>query len=194
MEQTKNAVLNSWDFIKNEYLIPVIDSSKATEAVGKLDLVGFKSNHVPSFLGVLAGGVCVGASALVIPDDLFKNECSIFYQKLCKYCDEMNISESELYNRAKVSRAVFSNIRSMSKKPYFPSKLTIMCLCIALHLELKKTQELLAILGYSLSNNIIIDKVVAWCLEHHDLDFDVDSINDVIYEKTDGKYCLIKAS
>ena len=70
-----------------------------------------------------------------------------------------------------------------TKENYVPGKITVLALCIALKLTLKQTQEMLWLVGYSLSNNIKTDKIIAWCLEHTEYDCTVENINDIIYDK-----------
>ena len=129
-----------------------------------------------------------------LPADLFADECAKFYKKICIYCDAKKIDENDLYKQARVSRAVFSKIRCMDSKPYRPSKQTIICLCIALQLSLPEAQEMLRTMGYTLSNAIIIDKVVAWCMEQEDLVYSVDSINGFLFDRTNGEVMLIRDS
>lgn len=184
-------LLDAWNYIEKEYTIPQFG-----KAVG-----GACAASALKFTPILGGAV--GAFGKIgslfekkekeMPDDLFKNECALFYKKLCQYCDMKNISESDLYNSAKISRQIFSNIRSMGKKPYTPSKITVVCICIALQLKLEEAQEMLAILGFTLSDKIITDKVVSYCLQN-ELGYSVDAINDVIYERTNGQHCLIKVA
>ena len=121
-----------------------------------------------------------------VPDDVLNVEDRKFYELICQYCDERNITEPELYNRAGLSRAIYSKIRNMGAKgnTYKPSKETVLQLCIAFPLSVPQTQELLWLVGYTLSNNIVVDKIIAWCLAHKEkYHFTVNSINDIIYEK-----------
>ena len=64
---------------------------------------------------------------------------------------------------------------------YRPSKSTIICLCLALNLNLKQTQELLNKAGYMLSNDIFIDKIVAYCIEANF--FNIYEIESLLSEK-----------
>ena len=87
------------------------------------------------------------------------------YSDILSYCNQNNIDEVDLYNKAFVSKTVFSKIRSMKATGYKPSKSTIICLCLALNLNLRETQALLNKAGYMLSNDIFVDKVVSYCIE-----------------------------
>ncbi|MBR1419743.1 MAG: hypothetical protein IJ575_01590 [Selenomonadaceae bacterium] len=100
-----------------------------------------------------------------IPNFKNKIDRSKFYDEICRYRDEKKISESKLYNSAGISRAIFSNIRNMRSTNYTPSKPTVLALCIKLKLNLEQSQDLLALVGYCLSNNSIEDKIIAYCIK-----------------------------
>lgn len=129
-----------------------------------------------------------------IPDDLLVDNKTLFYKAICEKCDEKNITESQLYNDARISRAVFSKIRGMgSKSDYIPKKNTVIQLCIALELSFSDAQKLMALVGYTLSDTIPVDKIVSYCLEHNEFAWYVSDLNDVIFEKT-GESPFIKAA
>ena len=110
-----------------------------------------------------------------------KEENLDIYGDIVSYCIEKNIDEVTLYTKAFVSKAGFSKIRSMKTTGYRPSKSTIICLCLALNLNLKQTQELLNKAGYMLSNDIFIDKIVAYCIEANF--FNIYDIESLLSEK-----------
>ena len=110
-----------------------------------------------------------------------KEENLDIYGDIVSYCIEKNIDEVTLYTKAFVSKAGFSKIRSMKTTGYRPSKSTIICLCLALNLNLKQTQELLNKAGYMLSNDIFIDKIVAYCIEANF--FNIYDIKSLLSEK-----------
>lgn len=111
--------------------------------------------------------------------------CDI-YPSIIKYCEEKDIAENELYKKAHVSKTVFSKIRSMKDTGYKPGKSTILCLCLALELNNKETEAMLNIAGYSLSDDIIADKIVSYCISKRY--YDVYDIENLILEKTGGAY------
>lgn len=111
-----------------------------------------------------------------------KDEREYFYQKIIQYCDEKGIDEVDMYKKAGLNRSIFSKIRSMGKTGYTPSKSTVICICLALKLSLEESVELLQIVGYTLSDKMIVDKIIGWCIVHNQ--FDVFKIDDLIYEKT----------
>ncbi len=117
-----------------------------------------------------------------------KDERIYFYDKIIYYCHQKNIDEVDLYKKANLTRSIFSKIRSMNKTTYIPSKATVLSICLALNLSLNETQEMLNIVGYSLSDKIITDKIISWCIVHHE--YDIDDINNFIYEKTDKSYFI----
>ena len=189
MNEASNKLREKFTYIANEYQIP-FSSIVAVRGVATAAVV--TSMSVPFFLGAVFCGsdakkkdVKKKLTSSDVPDDLLSINREKFYQMLCKHCDQLGYSEVQLYDKACVSKAVYSNIRSMSVKgkTYVPSKHTVMCLCIALHLSVSQAQEMLNLVGYSFSNNVVIDKIIAWCLEQTTLDYDVRTINDVIYEK-----------
>lgn len=120
-----------------------------------------------------------------IPEDVLSIRRDKFYTLLSKYIKEKGYSETELRRKSGVSVAVYHNIRHMPKtSEYNPTKITVLALCIALHLTVPQTQELLGLLGYSLSANLQFDKIISWCLEQRKYDYDVGTINGVIFEIT----------
>lgn len=76
----------------------------------------------------------------------------------------------------------------MKKTGYKPQKSTVLCLCLVLKLSLAETLDMLQILGYTLSNDIMVDKIVAWCLEQNQ--YELEAIDEIIKEN-DGEYMLI---
>ena len=119
---------------------------------------------------------------------IFEKTVPDIYSLIIKYSNRINIEEPELYKKAWIQRAGFSKIRSMKKTGYKPQKSTVLCLCLALKLSLAETLDMLQILGYTLSNDIMVDKIVAWCLEQNQYELEV--IDEIIKEN-DGEYNLI---
>ena len=46
---------------------------------------------------------------------------------------------------------------------------------------MNETQEMLNIVGYSLSDKMVTDKIISWCIVHNE--YNIDDINNFIYEK-----------
>lgn len=87
-----------------------------------------------------------------------------------------------------VTSQTLSKIRNMDIRPYAPGKETIVALCLALQLSLLEAQELLAIAGFTLSNEFLIDQIIAFCLEAGY--YDIYNINVFIYAKTGKNYLM----
>ena len=117
-----------------------------------------------------------------------KDEKNYFYDKIIYYCHQKNIDEVDLYKKANLTRSIFSKIRSINKTTYTPSKATILSICLALNLSLNETQEMLNIVGYSLSDKMVTDKIISWCIVHNE--YNIDDINNFIYEKTNKSYFI----
>ncbi len=115
----------------------------------------------------------------------FSNTCDL-YPAIIKHCRKKNIEETTLYKKAHVSKTVFSKIRSMKTTKYKPGKNTVICLCLALELNGSKTSDMLGIIGYSLSNAIVADKIVSYCISKEY--YDVYEIENLILEKTGASY------
>lgn len=115
----------------------------------------------------------------------FSNTCDL-YPAIIKYCRKKNIEETTLYKKAHVSKTVFSKIRSMNTTKYKPGKNTVICLCLALELNGSETSDMLGIIGYSLSNAIVADKIVSYCISKQY--YDIYEIENLILEKTGAPY------
>lgn len=143
------------------------------------------SRHV-----LVSGAVCapplLSLNAIKNIVKSFPNTSCDLYPSIIKYCEEKDIAENKLYKKAHVSKTVFSKIRSMKDTGYKPSKSTILCLCLALELNNKETEEMLNIAGYSLSDDIIAEKIVSYCISKRY--YDVYDIENLILEKTGGVY------
>lgn len=107
------------------------------------------------------------------------------YDYIIMYCEQKHFEkESDLYKKACVNAKTFAKIRNNET----PSKLTLLRICLALELSLTQTQEMLNVAGYSLSNNNIIDKIIAFCLNEEVLN--IDRIEDYIFEMTGQSYLI----
>ena len=116
-----------------------------------------------------------------IPAEVIVVQRNKFLTLLNQYREQKGYSEKELRQKSLVTVAVYHNIRHMPETTeYNPTKITVLALCIALHLTLNQAQELLGLLGYSLSKNLPVDRIVAWCLEHQNYNYDVMAVNTVI--------------
>lgn len=150
------------------------------------------------FAGAGKGVVKNTTKSIPIPADFDrwidqeKDERGDFYKKIAEYCEKKNIDEVDMYKKARLNRSIFSKIRGMGRTGYLPSKSTVVCICLALELSLQESIELLGIVGYSLSDKMIIDKIVGWCIKNNQ--FDIFKINNLIYDKTGESYFSLNFS
>lgn len=75
-----------------------------------------------------------------------------------------DLSETEIYKTANIDRRLFSKIRSDSE--YHPQKQTILPLIIALHLNIKEAEDLLARAGFAFSPTNRTDIIYKFCIEN----------------------------
>ena len=101
-----------------------------------------------------------------------------FSRTLMNFIDEHGLKDSDVYNKAGISRQLFSKIRIHEN--YKPTKSTIFLFALAMKLNLEETKELLASAGYSLSHSFRQDLILEFLISKgiHDISF----INDVLYE------------
>lgn len=86
-----------------------------------------------------------------------------FSTKLLKYIDRTGLTDSEIYKRAGIDRRHFSKIRC--DKNYKPKKSTAIALCLALRLNIRESEELIGLSGYTLTYSDTGDLVVRFCIE-----------------------------
>ncbi len=80
--------------------------------------------------------------------------------------DDSGHKRSYIYNKANVSKQVFSKINSDSN--YQPSKPTAIAFCLALELDVEESQALLAKAGFTLSQSILFDVIISCFIENKD--------------------------
>ena len=101
-----------------------------------------------------------------------------FSQTLINFIDERGLKDSDVYNKAGISRQLFSKIRIHPN--YKPTKSTVLLLALAMELDLDDTQELLASAGFTLSHSSRQDLIIEFLITKgiHD----IFTVNDVLYE------------
>lgn len=110
--------------------------------------------------------------------DMLDDKDVSFSQGLFDLIDRKGLTDVQVYKKANISKAVFSNLKSSDA--YQPSKTTALAFCIALELNLKETHELLSKAGYSLSKSSILDLIVTYFLQHKN--YDIFELNAVLYD------------
>ena len=70
-----------------------------------------------------------------------------------------------------------------------PSKSTVIRLCLVLRLSYEEAAEMLAMVGYALSNESLVDQVVHWCLVENCYEF--EKIDEIIATNGDADYSLM---
>ncbi|MCR5835528.1 MAG: macro domain-containing protein [Lachnospiraceae bacterium] len=111
-------------------------------------------------------------------EDLLNDKVETFTELLFRLIDERGMSDVEVYRKANIDRKLFSKIRSNVN--YTPSKKTILCLAIALELNIMQANELLMKAGYTLSESSKLDVVVSYFLERGK--YNILEINEVLFE------------
>lgn len=100
-----------------------------------------------------------------------------FTKALLDLIDKTGQKDSYIYKKANIDRKLFSKIRN---NPYYrPSKNTILAFAFALKLSLNETNELLAKAGYTLSQSIRFDVIIATCLRKHK--HDIYEVNEILF-------------
>ena len=191
---------NNCDEIISNYEIPFANAMLFSYIAGtRLKTNNAHRTSGGGFFGALAGavlgGIACSKSNGKVPDDIFNEiekpeENLDIYNDILAFCHKKNIDEVELYTKAFVSKTVFSKIRSMKTTGYKPSKSTIVCLCLALNLNILETQALLNKAGYILSNEIFTDKIISYCIEKSF--FNIYEIESLLSEKV-NRPVLFKA-
>ena len=128
-----------------------------------------------------------GECCSILEDDFFDEPPSLadfirdmddtFAVRLLKLIDKKGMNEVECYKAANVSRQTWYKI--MNEKDYRPSKNTVICFAISLHLTYDETQALLATAGFILSGSILFDKIIAYCIREGN--YDIFAINAMLY-------------
>lgn len=101
-----------------------------------------------------------------------------FLNLLYTYIDQRNMKDSEIYKRAQISRATFSNIRSGKKGI---SKQTLMQLCFGLKLSYDESVALMAAADCAFNTSNIRDLVVIYFLKNGI--YDTYEVNAELYER-----------
>ena len=101
-----------------------------------------------------------------------------FSEMLLHFIKESGEKNSAVYTRANIDRRHFSKIANNPE--YKPSKQTVLAFAIALKLDFEKTEDLLAVAGFTLSKANLADVIVSFFIEYKI--FDVDLVNQILYK------------
>ena len=112
-------------------------------------------------------------------ESILNNRGETFSCMLERLREEKGMTRADLYNKAYVSRSVYSKIVSNMNRQV--SKETALALGLALELPLPQLQEFLNSAGYSLKKSSIYDGIIEYCVLK-DI-FDIDEINDIVYDQ-----------
>ena len=106
-----------------------------------------------------------------------------FPQAVLRLIDQKGLTDPQCYNRANLSRAVFSKLRQSALNPekvsYRPSKTTALALAVALELDPAEAKELLEKAGYTLSHSCKGDIIVEYFLANRM--YDIFELNEALY-------------
>lgn len=133
----------------------------------------------------VAGSKSKKCEAEAVLEDLIRDRLvESFRTMLFRKIDELNLKDSEVYRKANIDRRLFSKIRSNPN--YSPSKDTALALGIGLELNYVEMQELIGKAGFSLSQSLLKDVIIEYCLERKILN--IHDVNELLYEY--GESCL----
>lgn len=99
-----------------------------------------------------------------------------FSTYLLHLIDERKLKDSDVYNRAGITRQHFSKIRSNHN--YSPKKETVFMFIIVLQLREEEARKLLGYAGYTFSMSYFLDLTILFCVKNKI--FDPFMINDLL--------------
>ena len=120
----------------------------------------------------------IGASKSLSLEDMLKQTDAGFAETLLNLIDKTGKKDSEIYNRANVSRQHFSKIRNNPN--YRPTKPTAIAFAIALELDLDQTKDLIGRAGYALTNSSKFDVIIRFFIESGN--YNMMDINTALFE------------
>lgn len=101
-----------------------------------------------------------------------------FTETLLRLIDRTGKKDSAIYNRANISRQLFSKIRN--NPDYQPTKPTAIALAIALELDMEQTQDLIGRAGYALTRSSKFDVIIMYFIQRGI--YDIMQINTTLFE------------
>ena len=118
-------------------------------------------------------------SADISLEDQLSNIGVSFHDKLFELIDEAHIDNKDVWKRANLDRKHFSKIQC--DQNYHPKK-TVMALCIALHLDLEQSKDLLARADWAFSPSSKVDLIVQKAII--DKQYDIMQLNVTLFKYT----------
>ena len=97
-------------------------------------------------------------------DDILKDGGQTFQQRLLELIDQAGIKDSAFYQKAGITKQVFSTIRS--NVDYQPKKETAIASALALELDMEGAEDLLKRAGYAFSSSSRFDLIIKYCIDH----------------------------
>ena len=119
-------------------------------------------------------------SADISLEDQLSNIGVSFHDKLFELIDEAHIDNKDVWKRANLDRKHFSKIQC--DQNYHPKKKTVMALCIALHLDLEQSKDLLARADWAFSPSSKVDLIVQKAII--DKQYDIMQLNVILFKYT----------
>lgn len=111
-------------------------------------------------------------------DEVLDNKEDTFQQRLFKLIDERKMKDSDVYNRANISRKVFSKIRC--KPDYKPKKKTAIAFAIALELDMPTMLDLLSRAEIAFSPSSKFDLIISYFIKNNN--YDIFEINAALFK------------
>ena len=128
----------------------------------------------------------MAASKAASLEDMLKQTDAGFTETLLKLIDKTGKKDSEIYNKANVSRQHFSKIRNNPE--YRPTKQTALAFAIALELNIEETQDLIGRAGYTLTNSSKFDVIIRFFIESKN--YNMMDINTTLFEFDQMLLCV----
>ena len=115
-----------------------------------------------------------------VPDlsELMRKLDAGFSETLLRLIDQSGKKDSEVYNKANVSRQHFSKIRNNPN--YKPTKPTAIAFAIALELNMDQTLDLIGRAGYTLTTSSRFDVIIMYFIEQRN--YNMFDINETLFE------------
>ena len=111
-------------------------------------------------------------------EDVIAETEETFSQSLLRLISQKGLKDSDVYNRANISRQLFSKIRK--ETDYQPTKKTVFALLVAMELNIDESLDLLAKAGLTFSPSKKEDLVVRFFIETEN--YDMFLLNEVLEE------------